>query len=102
MTSRKGRSKGVRGHRLGYMHSVELGDCYVDTTHQKGFNTDLQGCLHITGSNCSSGVSGFSFSGVYSAPMGTTSREASWTSLALGVSIADHNSPCASSAKHSN
>lgn len=52
--------------------------------YQKGFNTDLHGCLQITGSNCKIGVSGFSFRGVYKAPMGTTRREASY---AVSVSI---------------
>lgn len=45
--------------------------------YQYGFSTALQGGLQIIGSNCSSGVSGFSFNGVYRAPMGTTRREAS-------------------------
>ena len=37
----------------------------------------LQGALQATGSYWSSGVSVFSFNGVYRAPMGTTSRDAS-------------------------
>jgi hypothetical protein len=32
--------------------------------YQNGFNTERQGCLQVTGSNCRSGVSGFSFRGV--------------------------------------
>lgn len=49
----------------------------VSKAYQNGFKTERQGCLHVTGSNCSSGVSAFSFSGVYSAPIGTTSLDAS-------------------------
>lgn len=45
---------------------------------QKGLRTDRQGCLQVTGSNCRRGVSDFSFKGVYRAPMGTTSLDASW------------------------
>lgn len=47
--------------------------------HAKGFSTALHGALHATGSYWSNGVSGFSFSGVYNEPIGTTSREASLT-----------------------
>lgn len=32
--------------------------------YQKGFKTERQGCLQVTGSNWRSGVSGFSFRGV--------------------------------------
>jgi hypothetical protein len=45
--------------------------------YQKGLRTALQGALHATGAYWSSGVSVFSFKGVYRAPMGTTRREAS-------------------------
>lgn len=48
-------------------------------THAKGFNTALQGCLQVSGSYWSRGVSGFSFNGVYKAPIGTTKRLASLT-----------------------
>lgn len=34
------------------------------STYAKGLRTALQGALHVTGSYCSNGVSGFSFSGV--------------------------------------
>jgi hypothetical protein len=51
--------------------------------HQKGFRTALQGGLQVTGSNWRRGVSGFSFRGVYNAPMGTTSLEASYFLLNL-------------------
>lgn len=47
-------------------------------TYQNGFNTDRQGCLQVTGSNWRRGVSGFSFNGVYNAPIGTTRRDASY------------------------
>lgn len=47
------------------------------TTYQKGFKRARHVCLQVTGSYCRRGVSGFSFKGVYNAPMGTTSLEAS-------------------------
>ena len=48
-----------------------------DITHQKGFRTPLHGGRHPTGWYWRRGVSVFSFKGVYNAPMGTTSRDAS-------------------------
>lgn len=33
-------------------------------SHQNGLRTERHGCLQVTGSNCSKGVSGFSFKGV--------------------------------------
>ena len=36
----------------------------LGSTYAKGLRTALQGALHVTGSYCSRGVSGFSFSGV--------------------------------------
>lgn len=50
---------------------------YAVGPYAKGFSTALQGALQVTGSYCKSGVSGFSLRGVYKAPIGTTSREAS-------------------------
>ena len=50
-------------------------------TYQKGFRTARQGALQETGSYWSSGVSVFSFKGVYRAPMGTTSLEASYAAV---------------------
>jgi len=47
------------------------------SAHQNGLRTERQGCLQVTGSNDRIGLSGFSLSGVYRAPMGTTSLEAS-------------------------
>lgn len=49
----------------------------TQVVYQYGLSTALQGGLQIIGSNCNSGVSGFSFNGVYRAPIGTTRREAS-------------------------
>ena len=45
--------------------------------YANGLSTARHGALHVTGSYCNKGVSGFSFKGVYRAPMGTTRREAS-------------------------
>jgi hypothetical protein len=50
-----------------------------------GFKTALHGCLQVTGSYCRRGVSGFSFKGVYRAPIGTTSREASYIVVSLST-----------------
>ena len=47
------------------------------TAYQKGFKTERQGCLQVTGSKARTWLSGLSFRGVYRAPMGTTSLEAS-------------------------
>lgn len=47
------------------------------SAYAKGLSTALQGALQATGSYRRTGVSGFSFKGVYKAPIGTTSREAS-------------------------
>ena len=48
-----------------------------EVAHAKGLRTALQGCLQVTGSYWRRGVSGFSFNGVYKAPIGTTSLDAS-------------------------
>ena len=45
--------------------------------YANGLSTARHGALHVTGSYCNKGVSGFSFKGVNRAPMGTTRREAS-------------------------
>jgi hypothetical protein len=41
------------------------------STYQNGLSTARQGGLQDTGSYCNSGVSVFSFKGVYMTPMGT-------------------------------
>jgi len=38
--------------------------CVAGDAHQKGLRTERHGCLQVTGSKCSKGVSGFSFKGV--------------------------------------
>lgn len=59
--------------------------------YQKGFRTERQGCLQVTGSNCNRGVSSFSLSGVYRAPMGTTSLDASYAGISHEAAEAPYN-----------
>jgi hypothetical protein len=61
---------------------------FAGQTYQNGLSTPLQGALQTTGSYWSSGVSVFSFRGVYRAPMGTTRREASCSSGQRSVTSA--------------
>ena len=76
-----GRTIIVLGDQLGLV-SVSCKDTsFGCATYANGFRTARQGGLQVTGSYRSSGVSGFSFKGVYRAPMGTTSREASWNKI---------------------
>lgn len=76
-----GKSRDARGRQPGCCDvSMAKGDNKTMAslyTDQNGFRTERQGCLQVTGSNCSNGDSGFSLRGVYRAPIGTTRREAS-------------------------
>jgi hypothetical protein len=43
---------------------MKLEQPFRRASYQNGFNTERQGCLHVTGSKWRRGVSGFSFNGV--------------------------------------
>lgn len=80
-TNKKGISKVERGCRRSCNRQLPFFCVYRIVSYANGLSTARHGSLHVTGSYRSNGVSGFSFKGVYRAPMGTTSREASLTDV---------------------